>query len=261
MGDVRTSLRALAHPGSVLALVVLVLNDHVLKQAWPGPVTGKLSDVAGLVVAPLLLAGPRSARRRTPAAAGRSGLDGRWASSSCKTLGEGAAVASAVWSLRVPDPDARRRDRPRSRFRRWPARGGSTRRARRTPSVGWRRTVAVGDRDGAAAGRRARRRRRRTAYGDEGCDLAPCGAKDGFTGTDTRQAFLVDDDAVGAGRRSTRRARSPRRRRRGGSTRLGRTYVLPQPVDPEVADVRCDASGVRSTAAGVSYDGAPASGG
>ena len=50
MGDLRTALRALAHPGSVLALVVLVLNDHVLKQAWPGLVTGKLSDVAGLVV-------------------------------------------------------------------------------------------------------------------------------------------------------------------------------------------------------------------
>ncbi|WP_268245537.1 hypothetical protein [Nocardioides flavus (ex Wang et al. 2016)] len=33
MGDLSTSLRALAHPGSVLALVLLVLNDHVLKQA------------------------------------------------------------------------------------------------------------------------------------------------------------------------------------------------------------------------------------
>ncbi len=39
----------------MLALVVLVLNDHVLKQAYPGMLTGKLSDVAGLVVAPLLL--------------------------------------------------------------------------------------------------------------------------------------------------------------------------------------------------------------
>ena len=50
-----TSLRALASPVSVVGLQVLVLNDHVLKQAWPGVVTGKLSDVAGLVVAPLLL--------------------------------------------------------------------------------------------------------------------------------------------------------------------------------------------------------------
>ena len=38
------------------ALAVLALNDHVLKQAWPGLVTGKLSDAAGLVVAPPLVA-------------------------------------------------------------------------------------------------------------------------------------------------------------------------------------------------------------
>ncbi len=35
---------------------VLVLNDHVVKHAWPGVVSGKLSDVAGLVFFPLLLA-------------------------------------------------------------------------------------------------------------------------------------------------------------------------------------------------------------
>ena len=49
------SVRALASPGFALALVVLVLNDHVLKTAYPGWITGKLSDVAGLVLAPLLL--------------------------------------------------------------------------------------------------------------------------------------------------------------------------------------------------------------
>jgi hypothetical protein len=46
------SVRALASPGFALALVVLVLNDHVLKTAYPGWITGKLSDVAGLVLAP-----------------------------------------------------------------------------------------------------------------------------------------------------------------------------------------------------------------
>lgn len=46
----------LAHPVTVLALVALVVNDHVLKSAWPGVLTGKLSDVAGLVMAPPLLA-------------------------------------------------------------------------------------------------------------------------------------------------------------------------------------------------------------
>jgi len=41
---------------TLLAALVLALNDHLLKQLWPGLVTGKLSDVAGLVVAPPLLA-------------------------------------------------------------------------------------------------------------------------------------------------------------------------------------------------------------
>lgn len=52
----RHSLAWVASPVTVLATVVLALNDHVLKQAYPGLVTGKLSDVAGLIVAPALLA-------------------------------------------------------------------------------------------------------------------------------------------------------------------------------------------------------------
>jgi hypothetical protein len=48
-----------------VALGVLVLNDHALKHAGllPGWLTGKLSDVAGLIVAPVLAA--RLARART----------------------------------------------------------------------------------------------------------------------------------------------------------------------------------------------------
>jgi hypothetical protein len=37
------------------AIALLVLNDHVFKARWPGWITGKLSDVAGLVFFPLLL--------------------------------------------------------------------------------------------------------------------------------------------------------------------------------------------------------------
>lgn len=37
------------------ALALLALNDHVLKTASPGWVTGKVSDFAGLAVAPALL--------------------------------------------------------------------------------------------------------------------------------------------------------------------------------------------------------------
>jgi hypothetical protein len=48
--------RALARPIPIAAIALLVVNDHVLKAAYPGLVTGKLSDLAGLVFFPLLLA-------------------------------------------------------------------------------------------------------------------------------------------------------------------------------------------------------------
>jgi hypothetical protein len=44
------------HPIALAAIALLVINDHVLKQLAPGIVTGKLSDFAGLVFFPLLLA-------------------------------------------------------------------------------------------------------------------------------------------------------------------------------------------------------------
>ena len=48
--------RALQGPVGLGAITLLVVNDHVLKVASPGLVTGKLSDVAGLMFFPLLLA-------------------------------------------------------------------------------------------------------------------------------------------------------------------------------------------------------------
>ncbi|MCX4241464.1 hypothetical protein [Paraliomyxa miuraensis] len=50
--------RALLHPAWLGSLAVLALNDHVLKGAGllPPVITGKLSDFAGLIVAPVLLA-------------------------------------------------------------------------------------------------------------------------------------------------------------------------------------------------------------
>src|SRR5687767_7289813 len=50
------ALAWLVHPTTLIATVLLAVNDHVLKAAYPGPFTGKLSDAAGLVVAPPLLA-------------------------------------------------------------------------------------------------------------------------------------------------------------------------------------------------------------
>jgi hypothetical protein len=50
--------RALLHPLWLAALTLLALNDHFLKGSglFPGWLTGKLSDAAGLLVAPALLA-------------------------------------------------------------------------------------------------------------------------------------------------------------------------------------------------------------
>lgn len=53
----RTSTPAdgLLHPAPLLSLVLLGVNDHLLKARWPGPITGKLSDLAGMICFPLLL--------------------------------------------------------------------------------------------------------------------------------------------------------------------------------------------------------------
>jgi hypothetical protein len=48
---------ALLHPLALGAVALLVLNDHLGKALWPGPVSGKLSDLAGLAFFPLLLLG------------------------------------------------------------------------------------------------------------------------------------------------------------------------------------------------------------
>jgi hypothetical protein len=42
--------RLLTHPIFTGAVALLAVNDHVLKARWPGPITGKLSDLAGVVM-------------------------------------------------------------------------------------------------------------------------------------------------------------------------------------------------------------------
>ena len=67
--------RALQHPVALAALVLLVVNDHILKAASPGWLTGKLSDVAGLVFFPLLVAAAvELASRRDVAARAVAGV-------------------------------------------------------------------------------------------------------------------------------------------------------------------------------------------
>ena len=47
--------RALLSPSALVAVLVLVVNDHVIKQAWPGVISGKLSDFAYCFLLPLVL--------------------------------------------------------------------------------------------------------------------------------------------------------------------------------------------------------------
>ncbi|HEX5825479.1 MAG TPA: hypothetical protein VFY18_13555 [Candidatus Limnocylindrales bacterium] len=56
MGVDRGDRAALVHPVTLAALALLLVNDHVLKAAWPGWWTGKLSDVAALIVGPVAVA-------------------------------------------------------------------------------------------------------------------------------------------------------------------------------------------------------------
>ncbi|MFI9558938.1 hypothetical protein [Nonomuraea endophytica] len=84
----------LCHPATLAAALVLLINDHVLKAAWPGLVTGKLSDVAGLVVAAPLVS-LLFARRADLAATVLTAV----VFTLVKTTGAGAELASAAWTL------------------------------------------------------------------------------------------------------------------------------------------------------------------
>jgi hypothetical protein len=78
---------------TVAGVLVLLVNDHLLKQAWPGFVTGKLSDVAGLVVAPALVS-LLFWRRADLAATLLTGL----LFTLVKTTETGADLASHAWT-------------------------------------------------------------------------------------------------------------------------------------------------------------------
>ena len=88
-------------PLALVALVTLVVNDHVAKARWHDTVTGKASDVAGLVLVPLLaasalelalaaIAGRRDGRRPV---AGRGERGTRAAGAPTRALVAGPGVA------------------------------------------------------------------------------------------------------------------------------------------------------------------------
>ncbi|MCO4748060.1 MAG: hypothetical protein KC912_24920 [Proteobacteria bacterium] len=65
-----------SHPLALGMTALLLLNDHVLKASWSGVITGKLSDVAFLVVAPIVVAAVLAHARVGDARARRIALVG-----------------------------------------------------------------------------------------------------------------------------------------------------------------------------------------
>ncbi|MCJ7827074.1 MAG: hypothetical protein MUP36_02390, partial [Demequinaceae bacterium] len=112
-GALQVALAWLAHPVSLAGIALLLLNDHVLKAEYGAWWTGKLSDVAGLVFAPALLAvvvaalGGHRGRPRTVAASSLAivGVGFVWV----KATAGGAAAASAAWTA-VAGPSLVRHD-------------------------------------------------------------------------------------------------------------------------------------------------------
>ncbi|MFC0864291.1 hypothetical protein ACFHYQ_18520 [Sphaerimonospora cavernae] len=116
-----TATAWLGHPVTMAAVALLILNDHLFKRLWPGVVTGKLSDFAGMLVAPPLLAlllesailaarAVGRAVRRIPAPRLEAG---KWIAAAAilltgglftlmKTTAAGAEAAAAVWGLFTP---------------------------------------------------------------------------------------------------------------------------------------------------------------
>lgn len=99
-GAVRAVVRWAGHPGTLGAVLVLLFNDHVGKRAWPGAVTGKVSDLAWMLVSPVVLALVSTPLLRLrgdwPAIVGLSGTAVMFAVA--KSGPSGGELASAVWS-------------------------------------------------------------------------------------------------------------------------------------------------------------------
>ncbi|WP_212832643.1 hypothetical protein [Catellatospora sp. TT07R-123] len=95
------ALAWLAHPVSVGGLVLLLLNDHLLKAWYPGQVTGKLSDLAGMLMFPPLLACLAALAPRLPErVAGPLALALTAAGfTAVKAVEPGARLASQAWSV------------------------------------------------------------------------------------------------------------------------------------------------------------------
>ncbi|MDQ2644443.1 MAG: hypothetical protein M3020_11545 [Myxococcota bacterium] len=76
------------HPLAVASLLILVLNDQILKAEMPGALTGKLSDLAGLALVPLFL--------QAAFEVARSRSRGGYSAEASNRVLAGAALATAL---------------------------------------------------------------------------------------------------------------------------------------------------------------------
>jgi hypothetical protein len=88
----------LVRPLAVVALMVLIVNDHILKPGGPGLLTGKLSDIAGLVFLPLLLISLYELAR--------AGMRKPWRLGDCGLVAIAAAVAIGFAATKLSTPVA-----------------------------------------------------------------------------------------------------------------------------------------------------------
>jgi hypothetical protein len=87
----------LLHPLVLVALAVLLVNDHYLKEVSPGLITGKLSDFAGLAFFPILVLAAWELVL---------GVSSRWQGPTVRALLVAVAATGVVFSLVKTLPSA-----------------------------------------------------------------------------------------------------------------------------------------------------------
>lgn len=101
------------HPAPLAALAALALNDHLLKARFGNFVTGKLSDVAGMIFFPLLLVSLHELLLRAR---------GRYVGPSRRALVASVIATGAVFAAVKLSPDAALAWRWALGALQWPAR-------------------------------------------------------------------------------------------------------------------------------------------
>lgn len=96
------AVSGLTHPVVVLAIVTLLVNDHVLKGNAPGWLTGKLSDFAGLLFFPFLATAFAAVLHLPRPAFWGFGLTALWFTA-IKTMPWAATATESIypWSTRI----------------------------------------------------------------------------------------------------------------------------------------------------------------